>query len=1014
MCGIASRRNFSRRLHAGWIVLALVWQTAGQAGAQEAVRTLCVDGAPGASCTDDRFEVVFPAAGALDNSLFRYSRFVAGTTVHTKVVIDVMSTRLQGWTYAVKHEPGILQLQEDSISTRGTLIDPAHPRSVIRADGIDMTMAVAGGWQSVVVLGASMPSTLPLGRHAVASASYTLIADAGIAGSKLELAPIPPGVTAVQMTIDGAARQPRKVIDGLVQRVVVPEEICDNGIDDDGDGLIDDEDPDCMLCICEEDCPDNALVFGPNPSLPLVDATRDTGFSIHSRNSRPLFAFQFGVRTTTSGGENARTTYEFSGDLGTDRERLVELLFTNDLGESVTPRAANRLVATTPTIVSIERGAAIIGFLGGDFLEFDLEPGTGGPGFFVGYVSDLDGDINKIPATMPLQGNVCQVNELLKVRLAAGDCPDYAFYFGPAVTTEPFDATATASIPIGSRNIGALFGFQFGVRTTTAGGMTTYEFADDIGTDSERLVEVIMTDNMGNTIRPQTPNTAISAAVPVVEVVRGAATAGFSPGDVLQFDLEPGAGGPGFFVGYLSDLDSDANQIPATPAGDATSCPLNEVLVIKLQSDGEVCPDTDFAFFFGPDARTGEIDARGQDRYVISGRNTRPIFAFQLGVQIASAGQTAVHRFSGELGTDSERLVELLMTDNQGNSVTPSTPNTLRIGSGRVLSIERGQALQGFGPGDFLQFDVQPGVGGPGYFLGYVADLDGPAVIPATSAADDCAVHELLVVRVEGVPVDCPAHDFALYFGGAATTATVALSPEEESFSITGRNARPLLAFQFGVRATTAGAVTTYAFSGDLGTDAERLVEIIMTDNQGNSVTPATPNRLEADALARVVSIERGQAIAAFADGDFLEYDLNPGTGGPGFFVGYVSDLDSNANQIRATSADPCNLNELLRVNVRLTGDLPFFRGDADGNGRINIHDAVLIIQSMLSPRFKTFDCDDLYDADDNGILEFADGLPPLIWLFQMGPPLPQPFFACALDPTEDGLGCRQSNCVAP
>jgi hypothetical protein len=286
--------------------------------------------------------------------------------------------------------------------------------------------------------------------------------------------------------------------------------------------------------------------------------------------------------------------------------------------------------------------------------------------------------------------------------------------------------------------------------------------------------------------------------------------------------------------------------------------------------------------------------------------------------------------------------------------------------------------------------------------------------IPATAAGagDECPLNELLVVRLGGVIIACPDNGFL--FGSEPIGGTVDIG-DAESFAISSRNAAPLLGLQLGVAIHPEGEAFRFAFSDGLGTDAERLVELLMTDRDGNSITPDKANELLA-ATGTVTAIERGTVIAPFAGGDFFDFDLDPGVGGPGFFLGYVTDLDQNVNQIPATGPRDgvsCTLNELFVVSLGRAGGQPFFRGDADGNGRVNVSDAVIVIQEIVlnfsPPRF---DCDDLRDVNDDGALNVADGLPILMYIFQDGPEIAPPFRACATDPTEDALDCRQSNCA--
>lgn len=53
--------------------------------------------------------------------------------------------------------------------------------------------------------------------------------------------------------------------------------------------------------------------------------------------------------------------------------------------------------------------------------------------------------------------------------------------------------------------------------------------------------------------------------------------------------------------------------------------------------------------------------------------------------------------------------------------------------------------------------------------------------------------------------------------------------------------------------------------------------------------------------------------------------------------------------------------------------------------------------------------CPDAADADDNGELDLTDSIYVLSSLFLGGKPLPAPAGTVGLDPTPDGLGCRQS-----
>ena len=88
-------------------------------------------------------------------------------------------------------------------------------------------------------------------------------------------------------------------------------------------------------------------------------------------------------------------------------------------------------------------------------------------------------------------------------------------------------------------------------------------------------------------------------------------------------------------------------------------CPLNELFSVSLDIEPKDCTPSDFAVFFGPTPTTETVDATGVDQFVISSRNARPLFGFQLGVEIEATEQGAVFRFTDGLGAEGKRLVEV-------------------------------------------------------------------------------------------------------------------------------------------------------------------------------------------------------------------------------------------------------------------------------------------------------------------------------------------------------------------
>ncbi|MBI4606606.1 MAG: hypothetical protein HY721_31980 [Planctomycetes bacterium] len=86
------------------------------------------------------------------------------------------------------------------------------------------------------------------------------------------------------------------------------------------------------------------------------------------------------------------------------------------------------------------------------------------------------------------------------------------------------------------------------------------------------------------------------------------------------------------------------------------------------------------------------------------------------------------------------------------------------------------------------------------------------------------------------------------------------------------------------------------------------------------------------------------------------------------------------------------------------TPPVGFLRGDANGDGGINISDPIHVL-SYLFLGGPVPGCPDAADGDDSGDLNITDGIFSLSWLFLGGPAPPDPGPSmCGVDPTEDDL----------
>ncbi|MCA8960549.1 MAG: hypothetical protein KDC38_08550, partial [Planctomycetes bacterium] len=84
----------------------------------------------------------------------------------------------------------------------------------------------------------------------------------------------------------------------------------------------------------------------------------------------------------------------------------------------------------------------------------------------------------------------------------------------------------------------------------------------------------------------------------------------------------------------------------------------------------------------------------------------------------------------------------------------------------------------------------------------------------------------------------------------------------------------------------------------------------------------------------------------------------------------------------------------------------PFRRGDANGDGGVDISDAIHTLSELFTGGSPSL-CDDATDANDDGAKDLSDAIYALSALFVGGPPPPFPYPGCGQDPSLDGLSCE-------
>jgi hypothetical protein len=83
-----------------------------------------------------------------------------------------------------------------------------------------------------------------------------------------------------------------------------------------------------------------------------------------------------------------------------------------------------------------------------------------------------------------------------------------------------------------------------------------------------------------------------------------------------------------------------------------------------------------------------------------------------------------------------------------------------------------------------------------------------------------------------------------------------------------------------------------------------------------------------------------------------------------------------------------------------------FLRGDADGNGRVDMTDSLYTLSSLFLGN-KELCCQDAADANDSGEVELTDAVLVLRYLFAGGTAIPAPFPGCGVDTSADRLKCE-------
>ena len=211
------------------------------AAAQGEPRPFCDEAKCGAGtvcCTDSTFEIELEGGGSV---LDLGKDWPPGKRIEAKVFLDAKSAGIQGWSYGVRHDPGVLRLEYvDEVKYCRPCPDPLVPGGLLEDCGDDPSCKERRegfGFILAQVLSLTSRIEMPLGRHLLATAKYEIVAPPGPGGTRIEITNrlarrgTPP--MAVNLTVDGRSQAPRFLTDAWLLRTTVFH----RG-DPDGDGRI--------------------------------------------------------------------------------------------------------------------------------------------------------------------------------------------------------------------------------------------------------------------------------------------------------------------------------------------------------------------------------------------------------------------------------------------------------------------------------------------------------------------------------------------------------------------------------------------------------------------------------------------------------------------------------------------------------------------------------------------------------------------------------------------------------
>ncbi|MBN1418984.1 MAG: hypothetical protein JXP34_09420 [Planctomycetes bacterium] len=207
------------------------------------------------------------------------------------------------------------------------------------------------------------------------------------------------------------------------------------------------------------------------------------------------------------------------------------------------------------------------------------------------------------------------------------------------------------------------------------------------------------------------------------------------------------------------------------------------------------------------------------------------------------------------------------------------------------------------------------------------------------------------------------------------------------------------LARRLGLRSVSS--TTTFATVDLAGASDVRATAVIRVRDTGYE----TGDLLRAyvtDGAARAMLVDAaGSAIEELATGEYIAFSASI----PSDWIRAALVISTSSNSSAGSEGyDIAYVEFAAAGSGGPSSEVLFRRGDANGDGRFDIADAVGILDHIFGGVETS--CADGLDMNDDGALDIGDPIWLLNHLFASGPAPADPFAACGADPTPDDLTC--------